>query len=85
MTAPLVYWQSGGSIETRGRGLTDADATALINLYRDEAKAAWKAGDYPAHEIAADLHGQLYTARLKAREWVKASGPASFQNMRRAA
>ncbi|MFZ3193817.1 MAG: hypothetical protein WA154_11515 [Moraxellaceae bacterium] len=70
MIAPLAFWHAGGSICARQAFLTDDDATAIIGVFRDEAKAAWQAGDYPAHAIAADLHGQLYTARLKAREWV---------------
>ncbi|WP_332690031.1 hypothetical protein [Devosia sp.] len=66
----LAYWSAGGSICGRGYGLTDDDATALIGLYRDEARAAWKARADVAYEQAADLHAQLYRARLKAREWV---------------
>lgn len=71
--AALAYWHAGGSICARQAFLTDEDATALISVYRDEAAAAWAAQDIPAYHAAADLLTQIYGARLKAREWLRAS------------
>lgn len=79
MTSPTFY-PSAGDVVWSGnpsKGLSEGDVTALTGLFRDEAKAAWRAGDFKAHEQAAELHRQIFTATFEARRWLRASASPS--------
>lgn len=75
MAAPVFYF-SGGDVVWSGnpaKGLSEHDVAALIALYRDEARAAWRAQDHAAYAHAAELHGQIFTASFEARKWARAA------------
>lgn len=63
----------GGSVMWGSVDLSDHDVKALIGLYRDEAKAAWRAGDFTTYTHAAELHGQIFTANFEAQKWARAA------------
>jgi len=84
MTA-AVFYPSAGDVVWSGnpnKGLSEADVSALIGLYRDEAKAAWRAGDFTTYTHAAELHGQIFTANFEAQKWARA---AAYSNTDRKA
>ena len=84
MTA-AVFYPSAGDVVWSGnpsKGLSEADVSALIGLYRDEARAAWRAQDYYAYAHAAELHGQIFTANFEAQKWARA---AAYSNTDRKA
>lgn len=84
MVAPTFY-PSGGDVVWSGnpsKGLSEDDVKALIGLYRDEARAAWRAQDHDAYAHAAELHGQIFTANFEAQKWARA---AAYSNTDRRA
>lgn len=72
MARKLTYWHSGGSIHTRGTGVSDQMAEALVELYGEELEAAQAAGDSHAVAVAALLITELRIAQEDCAEYRKA-------------
>lgn len=64
----------GGDVLWHTAALPPALVEALIDEFRDVADAAWRAGDFAGHEIAAGLHTELRNACRAANDWRRASG-----------
>jgi hypothetical protein len=62
-----TYWARSGVIHTHGRIMTDADAGALLEVYLDEAIAAYVAREFDAWAEAAGLAIELNRAIWGAR------------------
>lgn len=67
----------GGDVLWHTAPISPAQAEALMAEFRDEADAAWRAGDFAAHASAADLHTELCGACQEANRWACAG---SFNN-----
>jgi hypothetical protein len=64
---------SGGDVIWNGdprTPLTKADTDYLRGMYRDEAEAAFRAGDDPAFDAAVSLLAELLKALKGQKEWM---------------
>lgn len=62
----------GGDVYWHNAHLAPVQAQALIEEFRDEADAAWRAGDFAGHERAAGLLTELSNACRQANRWARA-------------
>jgi hypothetical protein len=68
----------GGSILWNAKvPLTEEDLIHFHGLFRDEADAAWKAGDLTFYTKCAELVAEVVHARDAFKRWAKASGGAA--------
>lgn len=69
---PLTFWHVAGDIIWRGdhpKAINRQQADALRELYSDEARAAYRAGDMAASRAAAKLWIQITCATYGQDTW----------------
>lgn len=62
----------GGDVYWHNAHLAPVQAQALIEEFRDEADAAWNAGQFADHARAADAFTELLNACRQANRWARA-------------
>lgn len=91
---PLTFWHVGGDILYRGLGTHGAPlcqpidrqmADSLRDLYQDDVRACWEAGDVKSAQHAVQLWIQLTNAMDAQATWFRVVGREPIQTSRKAA
>ncbi len=69
----LTFRHCAGDVLWRTTPIDDAQVASLLDLYADERKTAWHAGDMVTYRRSHEILEELMRARFERGQWRRAS------------